>query len=260
MGGAATTAPPITDFMKTLFVLVAMPLAAHDLWIEPTTFFPTVGQVVGAKLRVGQDLLGDPVPRSSALINELIAVDGTSRRALIGREGADPAGLARIDNAGLTIIGYRSNSSIAELPADKFNAYLKEEGLRATPASKSPVKDAFQRCAKTLIQSGPGGADRALGFPLELVAEKNPYSLARGADLPVQLTYQGKPLAGALVVAFNKLNPDEKQSVRSDAQGRAKFRVDANGVWLIKAVHILPAGADWSSYWASLTFERKAAQ
>jgi len=63
-----------------------------------------------------------------------------------------------------------------------------------------------------------------------------------------------------LVVAFNKLNPDEKQSVRSDAQGRAKFRVDANGVWLIKAVHILPAGADWSSYWASLTFERKAAQ
>lgn len=257
-GGAVVAAPPYNDSMKAFLLLAALPLAAHDLWIEPTTFFPTVGQVVGAKLRVGQDLLGDPLPRSTPLINELIAVDSASRRALIGREGADPAGIARIDSAGLTIIGYHSKPSVAELPAEKFNAYLKEEGLRVPPATKSPVKDSFLRCAKTLIQSGPGGADRALGFPLELVAEKNPYALT--GDLPVRLTYQGKPLADALVVAFNKRNPDEKQSLRSDAQGRVQFRVDGAGMWLVKAVHIVPAGADWTSYWASLTFERKTAK
>lgn len=244
--------------MKTLLLFITMPVAAHDFWIEPTTFFPSLGQVVGAKLRVGQDLIGDPVGRSTELIKDFVSVDTTGRRPLMGREGRDPAGVARVDSAGLTIIGYNSNASHLELPADKFNAYLKEEGLRVAPVSKSPVKDAFHRCAKALLQSGAGGADRALGFPLELVAEKNPYELA--GDLPVRLTYQGKPLAGALVVAFNKLNPEAKQSVRSDAQGRVKFRVPDNGLWLIKAVHIVPAGADWTSYWASLTFERKAAK
>lgn len=246
--------------MKPLLLLTALPLVAHDFWIEPTTFFPALGQVVGAKLRVGQDLVGDPVGRSSELIREFVSVDATGRRPLMGREGRDPAGLTRVDNAGLTIIGYSSNASFLELPAEKFNAYLKEEGLRAAPAVKSPVKDAYHRCAKTLIQSGPGGADRALGFPLELVAGRNPYSLARGEALPVQLTYQGKPVVGALVVAFNKLNPDEKQSARSDAQGRVKFRVEGNGLWLIKAVHIIPAESGWSSFWASLTFERNTAQ
>jgi hypothetical protein len=33
------------------------------------------------------------------------------------------------------------------------------------------------------------------------------------------------------------------------------------GMWLIKAVHMVPAAAgsraDWASYWASLTFELK---
>lgn len=246
--------------MKTLLLLAALPLVAHDFWIEPTTFFPALGQTVGAKLRVGQDLVGDPVGRSAELIKEFVAVDSAGRRPLMGREGRDPAGLARIDNGGLTIIGYNSNASHLELPAEKFNAYLKEEGLRVAPVSKSPVKDAFHRCAKALIQTGAGGADRALGFPLEVVAEKNPYTLGPGGELPVRLIYEGKPLAGALVVAFNKMNPDEKQSVRSDAQGRARFRVDGNGMWLVKAVHIVPAGSDWRSYWASLTFERKVAK
>ena len=36
-------------------------LGAHDMWIDPTTFSPASGQIVGVRLRVGQDLLGDPV-------------------------------------------------------------------------------------------------------------------------------------------------------------------------------------------------------
>ena len=100
--------------------------------------------------------------------------------------------------------------------------------------------------------------DRSLGFILELVAERNPYTMAVGQDLPVRLTYEGRSLAGALVVAINRSNPSDKLTARSDKDGRVRFRLPRTGVWLIKAVHMIPAqpgvGAEWSSYWASLTF------
>ena len=173
MGGAATTAPPITDFMKTLFVLVAMPLAAHDLWIEPTTFFPTVGQVVGAKLRVGQDLLGDPVPRSSALINELIAVDGTSRRALIGREGADPAGLANGTHTGQLTIGASTTVNVSFTVQSPQTPTTPTEPPQA--ASVSVSADLIQLNFTQGIAPAPTGLqlDGTPGLPFRITSSAN---------------------------------------------------------------------------------------
>src|SRR5438128_11263031 len=82
------------------------PLFAHDMWIEPTTFFPAVGQIVGAKLRVGQDLLGDPIPRDPSLINQFVVEDASGRKPLVGRDGSDPAGYLRVGAPGLMIVGY----------------------------------------------------------------------------------------------------------------------------------------------------------
>src|SRR5215212_3534267 len=86
-------------------------LAAHDLWIDPTTFLPEPGQIVGIRLRVGQDLLGDPLPRDPSLINQFIVEDASGRRPLVGRDGADPAGYLRAASSGLHVVGYRSNPS-----------------------------------------------------------------------------------------------------------------------------------------------------
>ena len=68
-------------------------------------------QIVGVRLRVGQDLLGDPVPRDPALINQFVVEDAAGRKPLVGRDGADPAGFLRVAAPGLLVIGYRSNPS-----------------------------------------------------------------------------------------------------------------------------------------------------
>jgi hypothetical protein len=252
--------------------LSCVPLLAHDMWIEPTTFFPALGQIVGARLRVGQDLLGDPLPRDPALINQFVVEDAGGRKPLVGRDGADPAGFLRVGVPGLLVVGYFSNPSPVELAPEKFNQYLKDEGLDAVAALRarrnetgSKARELFSRCAKSLVLSGsPGEAqgDRPLGFTLELVAERNPYAIRAGEDLPIRLTYQNRPLAGALVVAMNRLNPSEKLTARTDNAGRVRFRLRPGGMWLVKAVHMLPApagsNAEWVSFWASLTFELPA--
>jgi uncharacterized GH25 family protein len=245
------------------------PLVAHDMWIEPATFSPEPGQIVGVRLRVGQDLLGDPLPRQAALVNQFIVEDAEGRKPVVGRDGADPAGFLRVALPGLLVVGYRSNPSAVELAAEKFNQYLKEEGLEAVAALRArrnetgaPARELFARCAKSLVLSGPAGkaqGDRPLGFTLELVAERNPYALRAGEDLPVRLTYENRPLAGALVVAMNRLNPSEKLTARTASDGRVRFRLRPGGMWLVKAVHMIPAppgsSAEWASFWASLTFE-----
>ncbi len=267
----SSTIRRLARLVVTGLALMGVPLAAHDMWIEPTTFFPQSGQIVSLRLRVGQDLLGDPLLLDPSLVNQFVVSDGDGVRPVVRRDGRDPAGLVRLTTPGVHVIGYRSNPSTIEIPADTFNQYLKEEGLDAVSAqrarrneTRAPAREIFSRCAKSLVFSGAAAAvqgDRPLGFTLELVAERNPYGLRADQDLPVRLTYESRPLGGALVIAINRLNPADKMSARTDADGRVRFKLRHDGMWLIKAVHMVPAPpdahAEWASFWASLTFEMR---
>jgi uncharacterized GH25 family protein len=97
-----------------------------------------------------------------------------------------------------------------------------------------------------------------LGFTLEIVPERDPEAWQPGSDLVFRLLYDGKPLAGALITALPQREPSRKLSARSDAGGRVSLRLPQAGVWLVKAVQMIPSDggkADWQSFWASLTFE-----
>ena len=69
--------------LVTVVVLWHVPLTAHDMWIEPTTFFPGIGQIVSVRLRVGQDLLGDPLVLSPSLVNQFLVQDADGRRPVV---------------------------------------------------------------------------------------------------------------------------------------------------------------------------------
>lgn len=249
--------------MKAAVVLffAAAPLLAHDFWIEPSTYSPEVGATVELALRVGEGFRGDPVPRVPGRILRFV---------LLSPSGETPVdGVARVSEPGLLVVGYRSNVSRVDLEAEKFEQYLKEEGLERIVAERArrgesgkPSREIYSRCAKSLLSAGgagKSGRDRELGFPLELVSEKNPYAFTTGGTFPLRLEYAGSPLAGALVVALNRDAPGKPLSARTDAEGRVSFALARPGAWLVKAVHMVPApadsGADWESLWASLTFE-----
>jgi uncharacterized GH25 family protein len=246
---------------------------AHDLWIEPSAFTPQAGRIVGVRLRVGQDFIGDPVARDAALIEEFVAMTSTGALSVPGQDGADPAGLIRPTTNGLVILSYRSHPSAIVLPADKFNQYLQDEGLDAVIRERArvgltsqPAHELFARCAKSLIQTGPpttADVDRALGMRLELIAGRNPYTLHAGDSLNVRLLYQERPLAGALVVALNRRDQSATVRLRTGPDGCVRLPLGAAGPWLVKAVHMIPAprdsDAEWQSFWASLTFELPAA-
>jgi hypothetical protein len=136
---------------------------AHDFWIEPSTFRPSVAESVTASLRVGQEFVGDPVGRDSALIEKFIVRDNAGERPIAGLERQDPAGFFRVEKAGGAIVGYRSRPKYLELAPDKFEQYLRDEGLEGIIAlraqrgeSQKPSREIYSRCAKSLLIAGSG--------------------------------------------------------------------------------------------------------
>ncbi len=275
------------EFIRTLTLLSALlwlvPAQAHDFWIEPGSFRPAPGAKVPLRLFVGMDFAGQPTVYLPDTFERYTAVGPDGEKNITGILGDDPAGQFTVTRPGPYIVAYRSTLFTVTFDTlAEFEQYLEKEGLeriktlraydsmngggRAAPgaAADGPpkgkvIRENYSRSAKSLVIAGKPGAaaDRALGLRLELVAEKNPYTTRR---VPLRLIYEGKPLADALVVAFNKAEPLKKQNARTDKDGRVQLDFDRPGIWLVTSVHMFPAppktNADWESIWASLTFER----
>lgn len=251
-----------------LSALLAPAASGHDMWIEPSSFTPKAGQLVQVCLRVGHPAKGvEPVARNSARIVRFSAVTAAGEEPVQGVDGADPAGLLRPAAEGLTTLAYRTNHASSELPGDRFEAYLAEEGLSAVQElrrrrgqSTAPGRERYSRSLKALVDVGGGreGADEPLGLDLELVAESNPYRLQPGQVLAVRVLYRGAPLAGARVDAFALDGASPDVTATSDADGRVRLLLPKGGGWAVTTTHMFEApagtGADWESLWASLTF------
>lgn len=258
--------------VKSAFVTILVAaggagLAAHDFWLEPSTFEPGADEAVRVHLRIGERFAGESLARNGSLIDKFVVVGPSGEKPVLGRDGMDPAGLLRLDAPGLWFVGYRSKPSAVELAADKFEEYLRAEGLEhvideraARGESQMPGREKFSRSVKSLLRYGGAqagqGFDRALGMTLEFVLEADP---ARATDgrVPLRLLHNGRPLSGSLVVAYRKDSSNEQLRARTDKDGRIVLPVTA-GVWLLKSVHMARAaagsGADWESVWTALTF------
>lgn len=246
--------------------------SAHDFWIEPSAFQLQTGERISVGLCLGDHFEGWSVARNVTRIETFVAIGPAGQQPIVGRDGSDPAGIARLTAPGVYVLGYRSNHAFTEMQAPRFEEYLKEKGLekivalrKERGASHRKAREAYSRYAKSLIRVGDatgGAGDRPVGFRLELVAESNSYDSYEkrsGNEHSFHLLFDGMPLEGALVTATRRNAADSKVRARTDADGRARLLLREAGVWLITSVHMVEApqsiAAEWESLWASLTYE-----
>ena len=258
----------IVPLLALLCFFCSRPAISHEFWIEPGSYRPAPGAKIPVRLFVGQYFKGNSMPWLAGNFQRFYHADARGTENFRSVLGDDPAGTLAVRAPGRIWIVLRSG--YFDLSYDKpgeFDAFLAMEGIdHLVPREQRgriPVRETYSRGAKSLLLAGKpeqGSApDRAFGLPLELVAETDPYSSGT-REFKVKLLYRGAALPGALVTAFNKAVPDKRLAeVRTDASGRAQLTLDQKGVWLLNAVHLIPApknsGAQWETLWASLTFE-----
>lgn len=152
------------------------------------------------------------------------------------------------------------------LKAAEFHEYLREVGLSRILAEREkrgeaslPASELYTKHAKAIF--GTGAPDETwrdpVGMRLEIVPEKDPTRLSVGEDLPVLLLYEGKPLSG-LELQSVPARSRQAEAHRTDAAGRAVFRPNRIGQWLLRGTHMerSPGGSsEWHSHFTTLTFE-----
>jgi uncharacterized GH25 family protein len=259
----------VFTLVLTLFLpFAAVPLKAHEFWIDPVTFTPKLGATVPIVFRIGSDFLGGTYPFVRALNSRLALHDAGGERGVKAIDGDDPAFDVKFTRPGLSVLVHeRKAEEVIFATFDQYEVNLKYEGLeyviaahRARGLPLTSIREHYTRHAKALIQVGDTtqGTDRAVGMTLELIALSNPYTLLPTALLPIQLLFKGKPVSNALVKAHSATNRQSPVLARTDAEGRVAFDITQRGDYLISAVYATEpeptTKAEWISFWASLTF------
>ena len=251
---------------------------AHEFWIDPLPAAPAVGAPVQMTLRVGEYYSGDLVAITTShavSLHSLSALRNDDLTARVPAGSTLPALRLSFATAGSHVLAYESHPSQVVLPADKFHAYLHDEGLdwvirqrEAAGTAATPGRERFRRSAKALLKVGgqsDGASTRSTGQRLEILPLEDPLALAAGATLRFQLRFEGQPRPGVLVKAWHKQG-GQVTTIRgtTDPQGRFDMTLPFAGNWMLNAVHMVPATGsaeiDWDSFWGSLSFQLPARQ
>lgn len=265
----------LTGITITLILCTNTSLA-HEFWLQPSSQQLTAPGSISLELRNGEHFLGHSLPLQpddrSRFDVASVRNSTVSQAPVVGTEGDIPAIGSWTLERGFHIFRYESDAEILQHPDfASFETFASEEGLfwaadahKQRGLSEHRVTEQFRRFAKTLIAVDTvEGFDYPSGLELELVALNNPYSQST-VDLPIQVLYQGTPLAGAQVSIFHRSKGDLNfRKLETDQQGLIRLPNIQSGNYLLSAVHLRPTStkvmietqAVWESLWSSLTFE-----
>jgi len=251
-------------------ILFSVIVQAHEFWMQPDKFTYAIGDIAQINFMVGENFVGERWNMANHRILRLERYAGEKSEDLLTKVNTS-AGRnleVRLTDRGTHLFVLQSNNAFIELEAEKFNEYLKEDGLdevlahrKNTNTLDKPAKEFYSRCAKLLLQSGVVADEtfsKEAGLPLEIIPLQNPYRLKVGDELSVKILFNGKPLPFALVKVWNRKNNNTiLQNIYTQKDGIITTRIGNTGSWMISTVKMIPSteeSADWQSYWASLVF------
>lgn len=264
--------------LPLLALLSPLAVAAHEFWMLPGSFLIPPGGKTSLTLASGEDFRGAKVTFSAPVVAALRHYSlgrVTDLRPRIPTNGELRELPLVFAEPGTHLIAFDTHPSSITLGAEKFQAYLRGEGLdfiarkrEVSGKAATPGRERFRRNIKTLVQVG----DRLdatyklrTGQRLEIVPLVNPFSKGAGDEVGFQVLFDGRPLPTALMQAWHKQGGQTSIiKTKTDLSGRATIALPLPGAWMVSVVHMVPArntpDHDWDSYWGNLTFalgERK---
>ncbi|UOQ71838.1 DUF4198 domain-containing protein [Hymenobacter cellulosilyticus] len=263
------------QIMFLLLPLCAATAWAHEFWLLPSHFFVAPGTRINLHVFVGENFTGHRWPGKSARLTSFVhyAPNDTVDLTRMATQQDTLNTSVEVVQPGVHLLSFSTNNAFLELDAEKFNTYLKDNGLERVSylrqqrgETSKPGRELYRRCAKTLVQVGPSRPDTSnvhawsTGQPLEIIPEQNPYLLKPDASLTCLVRYNGKPLPATLVQVWQRTagQPTQISKLYTNKNGRVLFRLNSPGNYMVSSVYMDAATdrkvADWQSTWATLTF------
>lgn len=252
-------------------ILTSASATAHEYWLEPESFFLKAGEKTKVHLYVGDGLIKDREEKAyqpeKTVTFQLFSIAGLVDLKPAVVAGAMPMFEFPDSKAGSHLLAMERNWSYIKLDADKFEEYLREDGMEHVIAerkklgeSKKEGRERYARFIKSLVLVGDKPDNTfatKIGSKMEIVPLDNPYSKKVGGQLRFQILFNGKPLPNRTVFADNRDAPT--QTMKTDKNGTVRMTITHAGMWIIRLVDMQRcktdcAEADWESFWAAFTF------
>ena len=256
--------------------LIERSASAHDYWPEPV-----VDRIEGASahmtghLWVGEALVAEMERGPERARVEVLRVFGAEgmedRTATLGDATEPPFLRLELPASAPRLVHLQRGITRIELPADRFNAYLRSEGLlrafrerRRLGESAQPGRERYGRCVSALvspsIEPAPASVFAAdTGCPIAILPARDPSHLRAGAALAFSVRFRGQPLADVAVDLVQRDAQGRVHSMRvqTDRQGLGRVRLPTSGFSVLRTVTMARAevpDAEWESWWASYSF------
>ena len=259
--------------------LAACTLSAHQLWIGANQYLLKYPGTRPGPLTVNTYVtFGHRLPIDATLDDErfggvtLLSAGKDPQKVSTASDGYRTATL-KLDQPGAywLISANRPIFSSQIKSADGVVSYVRAPKTDI-PANSTLVDSThIHGFAKTFLYvAGEGASDELVSKPaghtIEIVPLKNPATLARGAALPVQVYFEGKPYAGEPIEVTADwegaaASGTELWSAETDAKGQLSVPLRQSGIWQLVATIVVPAEGDLSKetnqirYRSSLVFE-----
>lgn len=265
--------------LVALLLLVPATALAHDHWLEADPARVDPGKPARISLWLGEHLdKAEPktvVRRDRYRSAALVTAAGRTDLLPALREAQNPIAEVKPAAPGSVLVAVESNPVEIELGGEAFNAYLTEEHLgaivmirRARGELGTPGRERYSRSLKTIVQAGPAvdeGPAKPVGHEVEIVPDRNPVGLRPGKAVTVGfrvISSKNGPLPRQAVTAAVRVGRKVvSRVVTTDGAGHGSFTLDRPGLWILRSVFMQRStqpGADWRSYWSSLTFVAEA--
>jgi uncharacterized GH25 family protein len=251
-------------------LLTASFTLSHEFWLQTKKFRYALGEEMNVAFLVGENFEGEPWDLKKNKIEKLEL--SHLAKSIDLRQQVKPEAKEKLKykfaEEGTYLLSMESNNAFIELEAEKFNDYLKEDGLddvldirTKTNTLNKPSREFYSRHVKLLVQAGKktdGSFKKKTGMRLEIIPAQNPYLLKSGDYLQCLVLFDGKPSPHQMIKVWNKIgNTTFQQNNYTEDDGMIKFPISSKGPWMVSTVKMIASekpGADWQSFWGSLVF------
>ncbi len=254
-----------------LFLFCFISVSAHEFWLQPDKFIYKKGEKATIQFRVGENFEGENWNGNRSKINflhlYLSGVKADLSSALSDKNGDSLQ--YTLTQEGTAIVVYNGLNSFIELEPAKFNAYLKEDGLRNVISYRqdhretdSIGRESYQRSVKTILQVGSkydSSYKQATLLPLDIIPLEHPHLIRDRQKMLVKVLFNKKPLTEQLIkIWFRENNKTSTEELLTDEDGIASFKIKKSGNWMVSTVKMVrlenDPKAQWQSYWGSCTW------
>ena len=200
---------------KTLFLVLALLLCSHDLYVKMDVYFLKPNQEATLSLYNGTFEKSENIITRNRMLDASIIAQG-QRQAIDSNQWKDQDSTITqltfdTGKSGTYVVGVSTKARNIELTAEKFNAYLEHDGVLDMLEERTndslldqDAVESYEKHVKAIYQVGDSTTtdwSTALGYPIEFVPLANPYEKYSGESLEVKLLLDGEPLSNQLVYA-----------------------------------------------------------